>query len=776
MNLARALRRMGSGIGLLFYPVSRKLVVCTLAYMTGIVFAQKWSFSPMIAGTICAFLLALAARCRCFHRSLLPIVCAGMLVVGNCMAGQAMASLDAPTAPRTAMSGTVLRVEKEARVLLKDVVLSDGTAIHRPVRVSLMTDEETDLPESPKPGQRVSGIGRLFAQDGVRNSGGVDQRLRALCDGYDLSGYILPDWTVSGKEAFSIAEAFRRLRLLLSDKLEQVFGEDAAFFSAILIGEKGDIDPALSNAMRLTGTAHMLSVSGMHLSMVSAGLYALLRRLPVSRRCAYAIQAFVMLLYAGLTGFAVGAVRALVMSLLGIWARLRARRYDPLTALATAALVITVFSPLMVFDAGFQYSFFVVLGILLLRCLIGELAPIRWLCKQARWLGETMTISLSAQLASLPIQLSLYGYIPLTALAMNLAGSLLMPLMMLFGWVLLALGFLFPSAAELMAGIVCQPLHAFERLTVAVAALPGGILRLPASGVLMLVLFGAAMALASPQIRFGRLRRATLTAVGVVMIAGYLLRFNPSARYVQIDVGQGDASLIRIGRHAVVIDVGPAYSYELLRYLRHEGLYIDALILTHMDEDHAGALSVLVESEVEVKRVVVAEHAEDEINSQVVQEGLALLKEKEIPIETVTAGDTICAMELCFDVLSPTDELLGSNERSLLLSVDAQGKKLLLAGDLPKGCEPENIPDCDLLKVAHHGSKNASSTEFLQSASPQMAIISVGVDNRYGHPHERVLRDLDEVGAEIYRTDLAGCVTIWLGDPLRAQTFLDDMQ
>lgn len=208
MNLARALRRMGSGIGLLFYPVSRKLVVCTLAYMTGIVFAQKWSFSPMIAGTICAFLLALAARCRCFHRSLLPIVCAGMLVVGNCMAGQAMASLDAPTAPRTAMSGTVLRVEKEARVLLKDVVLSDGTAIHRPVRVSLMTDEETDLPESPKPGQRVSGIGRLFAQDGVRNSGGVDQRLRALCDDTIFPAISCPTGRYRGKRRFLLQKRF----------------------------------------------------------------------------------------------------------------------------------------------------------------------------------------------------------------------------------------------------------------------------------------------------------------------------------------------------------------------------------------------------------------------------------------------------------------------------------------------------------------------------------------------------------------------------------------
>lgn len=774
MNSARALRRIGSVIGRLFYPVSRKLSVCVLAYMTGIVVAQKWSLSPIAAGILCAFLLAIAARRRRFRRSLLPLVCAGLMAVGNCAAGMALAPMDEPTAPRTAMSGTVLRVEKDDRVLLGDVVFSDGTALKRPVLVSLMRDDETESPASPMPGQRVSGVGRLFAQDGVRNPGGVDQRLRALCDGYDLSGYILPGWSVSGEETFSIAEVFRRLRLRLSDTLEQVFGEDAAFFSAILIGEKGNIDPAFSSAMRLTGTAHMLSVSGMHLSMVSAGIYTLLRRLPISRKHAYAIQAIAMLLYAGLTGFAVGAVRALVMSLLGIWARLRARRYDPLTSLATAALVITAFSPLMVFDAGFQYSFFVVLGIQLLRRPIGQLPPMQWLCKRARWLGETVTISLSAQLASLPIQLSLYGYIPLTALPMNLAGCMMMPLMMLGGWILLGLGFFLPSSAEMLAGIVCLPLHGFERMTVWAASIPGGILRLPAPGLVMIVIFGMAMALISPQIRFGPLRRVVLAVVAAVMMASYLPRLDPSARYVQIDVGQGDASLIRSGRHAVVIDVGPAYSYELLRYLRHEGLYIDALILTHMDEDHAGALRVIAQSEVGTARVIVAERAEETINSQAVQEGLALLEEKGIPLEMVKAGDTIHAMGLRFDVLSPTDELSGSNERSLLLSVDAADTRLLLAGDLPKDCEPENIPNCDLLKVAHHGSANASSTRFLEASSPQIAIISVGAGNWYGHPHQRVLQDLSEIEAQIYRTDLAGCVTVWLGDSLRTQTFLND--
>lgn len=769
--IRRGLRRADGLIRCLFFPVSRKLTVCVLAYMAGIVCARRF-FLPAVWSIVLAFaLLAVCLISRKRYRKMLPGICALLFVMGNCACGMQLSVTDAPTPPKTAFSGTVARIESEYRVLLENVVLDDGRQTNRPVVVTLMNDDEAPKPEEPLCGQRITGVGRLFAQEGVRNPGGVDNRLRAICDGYELSGYLLPGWTAEGKEQFSLMEMFRRLRLRLSDHLELLFGDKAPFFAAILLGERGEIDKELAAAMRLTGTAHILSVSGIHLSIVSAALYALLSRIPVHRGVRYTLQVFGMVFFAGLTGFAVGTIRALVMSMLSLLASLRARRYEPLTALAASAFLITLYCPLMVFNAGFQFSFFVVLGIHLLREQIERMKPVRLLMLRFPSLCKTMVVSAAAQAAAIPMQLTLYGYIPLLSLPMNLLIGLSLPLLMIGGLIISGIGVLSSSMGQWIGGLVSCLVKVYEQVLLFAADIPGGVLRLPAPPWAILVLFGCVMALISAKIRFGKLRYAACAAIVLVIAAVYLPLFDPAARYVQLDVGQGDASLIRRGRKAVVVDVGPASSYDLLRYLRHEGLEVEAVILSHLDEDHAGALGVLLSYEVDIPRVIMAERAMEDVNSQTVMDAFALLDEKGISAETVCAGDVLSVMGLEYDVLAPSDAQTGSNERSLLLHVDVDGTSFLLAGDLPSGSEPETVPDCDVLKVAHHGSKNASTRAFLEQTSPEIALISVG-RNSYGHPHERVLNDLNGIGANVYRTDENGCITVWLKDEPTVEAFL----
>lgn len=757
----------------LFYPVGRKLMACTLMYMAGIVCASLFTCPVLVCIGVCAILALVIVYFRRTGRRLLLPVCLVFFVTGVAITGIQLGISDVPTASETPISGTISSIESDYRVKLDDVRLSDKMTTNRPVIVTLMNEDAELLPMAPSVGQRVSGTGRLFLQDAVRNPGGVDRRISALCDEYELSGYLLPGWTADGAERFSFAEAFRRLRLSLLDRLTLYFGEDASLFAALMLGEKGDVDPELKSAMQLTGTAHILSVSGMHLTMVSSAVYALLNLLPIGMKVISVIQAIVLLLFTGLTGAAVGTVRALLMQFMRLIARVTGRRYDPLTSLSFSALVILAASPLMVFDAGFQFSFFVVFGIQLLMDPIRNLPPLRWLSQHARWLAEMMAVSLSAQIAALPMQLSLYGYVPLLALPMNLLASILIPFLMLGGWVLLLVGFILPAAASKGAEILALAERAFEAISLWAAHLRGGILRLPSPASGLLAVFGAAMALISPKIRFGRCRYRAFITVLLCISALYLPRLDPALRYVQLDVGQGDASLIRSGRHAVVVDAGPAGSYDLIRYLRHEGLVIDGLVFSHLDEDHAGALDALSCSEIGLDRVVMAEGALEDVDSEAVLAGIERLEQNGVSIEFVQAGDSFSAMEMHFSVLSPDASLKGSNERSLLLQVQAADVNLLLCGDLPKKSEPDVVPACDVLKVAHHGSKNASSAEFLKQASPQIAVISVGGNNSYGHPHERVLGDLEAVGARVYRTDQTGCVTIWLEDGLRTDTFLE---
>ncbi len=760
--------------GLLVFPVGRKLMGVTIAYLLGVwsssVFAPDWHVSALISA---AFLFFFACKKRC-RKEAYAMILLCLLAVGNAVSAGCMSVSDSPTQPNTVFSGVITRIERDYRVELSDVEFSDGHETHRPVVVTLMTEENAPMPEMPKIGQRVSGEGRLFAPDEVRNPGGTDGRIRALAEGYELSGYLLPGWMAEGKARFSLAEWFRQQRQSLLKKIQLTFGNSAPLFAAVMIGEKNEIDAEMTAAMRLTGIAHILSVSGMHLNLVSAAAYAMMRLLPLGKRVKRGLRIAVLVMFTGLTGCAVGTKRALIMALMRMYSKARGLRYDRLTALSFAALAITVFSPLKAFDGGFQFSFFVVLGIALLEKPVSALKPIRFLCTYVRPLGEAVIISLCAQVAAIPMQLTLYGYIPMLSLPMNLICCLLMPLVMTGGWLVLMIGEVCEGFAAVCAQMLSVCSDLVEWLSISAAQLDWGILRLPAPGKPLLLLFAVMMMLLSGIIRFGRRRRAAFVASSLMLALLYLPRFNPADRYVQIDVGQGDASLIRSGRHAVVVDVGPESSYDLLRYLRHEGLFVDAVILSHMDEDHAGALNTLLDSEIRIDRVIAAKGSKESAASVAVIDGLHRLEESGKKLEYVEKGDAFSAAGISFDVLSPDGTLSGSNERSLLVHAHIGNQSLLLAGDLPESCEPEIVPSCDVLKVAHHGSRYASSPEFLSMANPNVALISVGGSNRYGHPHQRVLSDLQSIDAQVYRTDESGCITVYLnGNDLDVETMFD---
>ena len=287
-------------------------------------------------------------------------------------------------------------------------------------------------------------------------------------------------------------------------------------------------------------------------------------------------------------------------------------------------------------------------------------------------------------------------------------------------------------------------------------------MRLPAPYALSVLLFACLLALVSRRIRWGRLRPRAALVVAAALACSYGLRFCPFARYVQLDVGQGDAALFRSGRRAVLIDVGPESSYDMLRYLRSEGLLVDAVVLSHLDQDHAGALKVLLDSEVDVPQVVLPRGALEEAMSPAVRGAMEALAQRGIPLREVERGDRLSFSAMTAQVLSPATWHVGSNERSLLLYAEAQDVRFLLTGDLTARAEPEAAPACDVLKVAHHGSAGATSEAFLAHAQPKAAVISVGAGNRYGHPNARVLSALEDISCQVLRTDESGCITLWL--------------
>lgn len=751
-------------------PVRRRLMAATVSYLLGIYLTAIVAFPVIPLIVLCAGMLAwvgLRARRR---KRVLPCVMILMLLFGTLRTGQILRHRDVPTASSVYMEGTICRVIKPFRVMLKDVSIEGEAVPSRPVVVTLMQGKAGEegretLPE-PLEGQRVQGTGRLFAPDEPRNVGDNDQRIRALCEGYELSGYLSPGWTAQGDRVLSVSACFRQLRDRIGACIDSLFGEQAALYRGILLGDRSGLDSEITAAMRMTGTAHILTVSGMHLSMIAGLVSLFLTRMPIGRSARFAVMSAFLLFFTGLTGAAPGTVRACTMAMLREYAHLRGRRYEPLTALSCAALLMTLCMPLWALNASFQFSFLVVLGIQLFsRRMSEQIKRILQPYAFVRPLFDMAALPAIAQLASMPMQLLLYGYVPLLALPMNILCGIMMPIMLAGGWCVTVLGMLWPQIGSHLAGLLVFVSTQFERASLWAASLDHAVLRLPAPQGALVLLFIGLMLLRTDRIRLGRWKNQAACLLLFAILAGYMPRINPQARYAQLDVGQGDAAVFASGRRAVIVDVGPANSDDMLRYLRHEGLLVDAVILSHWDAEHTGALETLLSSEIEIPAVLVAQEEEQSKGpSSAVQAVLKHMERDGIPLYSVKRGDQFEINGLILDVLSPDELLSGSNERSLLLHAELEGVTFLLTGDLTQDAEPEMIPDVHVLKVAHHGSKYASSDSFLEQAAPELAIISVGENNRHGHPSERVLTSLEQLHTQVLRTDRQGGIELWLHD------------
>ena len=767
------MKEYGEGRRLLLWPVRRVLMAATLSYLCGILLTMVVVFPTKFTGIISALMLVFGLLRRRQRKSVLFFVLAAMLLLGNSRAGHELRRRDMPTASGVSIEGVITRIEKPYRVYLADVLVDGVPADYaRDAVVTLMLEEEAAAPDEPRVGQKVTGKGRLFAPDEKRNPGGVSWRVSSICKGYELSGYLLPGWTARGAGRFSVRECIRIFRSAINARIGKLFGEHAPLFQGIMLGDRGELDEELTAAMRLTGTAHILTVSGLHLSMIAGSVSWLLGRFSMRRKQRFAVLSAFLLLFTALTGAAAGTVRACIMAMLREMAKLRGRRYEPLTSLSFAALCMTLVQPLWLMNASFQFSFFVVLVIQLFAGWFSALAAhrlnLRGMLLRA---SNLLAVSLSAQLGSVPMQLLLYGYVPLLSLPMNVLCSMIMPALLLGGWLAVAVSLISIRLGMLLAKGLSLTAYGFEAISLKVAAMDWALLRLPAphgaTVLLILVLF----LMLSRRIRLGSLRYRAALLTLLFVLGSYALRFDPGAQYVQLDVGQGDGALLRRGRRAVLVDVGPADSYEMLRYLRHEGLFVNAVILSHLDEDHAGALGTLLNSEIGIPAVVMARGAVDRAVSPEVAEMLVQIDSQGIAVHEVQMGDRIDVNGIAFDVLSPNQTLIGSNERSLLLHASLEGVSFLLTGDLPESCEPVIVPDVDVLKVAHHGSKNSTSEAFVHMASPDIAIISVGENNWYGHPHARVLDALSD--AQVLRTDRHGCITLKLSEGgFAAKSFL----
>ncbi len=532
-----------------------------------------------------------------------------------------------------------------------------------------------------------------------------------------------------------------------------------ALARALVLGDRSWLPAAWPPALQRSGLSHVLAVSGLHVGLLALTLAVLGAILPSRLRYLPAILGIVC--YLLLIGPRPAVLRASIMGLLAIGALALHRPPQALNALACGAAGLALVVPRMVGNLGFQLSVAATAGILVLAPVFDR----RWTALP-RVLRQPLAATVAAQLATLPWTVSLTGGVHLLAPLLNLVA---VPLLAVF----LLLSFTWLALTCVVGGIVDSW---FLPLLDAAASPVEFLARLPPSPA-----FYQPMALAglpAAAIIAGVLWRPTWGA-RIGLVAGLLLQtggtgarpsdtWAAAVEVIVLDVGQGDAILLRDRSRAVLIDGGgwPHGDFGgrvLLPVLAHLGIgRLDALVLTHPDRDHCGGL-------VDLSRYLPV--VEIWSGPGWADEGCAadLLNTPASRWRVLWQNQSLSLGRWRFEVLSPPAGLRrGRNERSLVLAATSGRHRLLLTGDIGEQTERRLVREmrpalaADLLKIAHHGSKSSTSAELLRAVSPRLGLISAGPDNPHGHPHPRILDRLQAAGIRVLRTDRSGMLRLRL--------------
>ena len=605
-----------------------------------------------------------------------------------------------------------------------------------------------------------------------------------LAEGIQLRGYLNGEYRVLGRSVAAWRFFPCYLARAIKEQALACFPADtAALMKALLTGDRREYysDEALYSAMSTAGFSHVVAVSGMHVAFLVSVLGLLL----VRRRATALVGIPLIVVFMAMVGFPPSVVRAGVMQIMLLIAPLLRRENDPPTSLAAAALLLLLINPIAIASAGLQLSFAAVAGLLLLTPRV-----FAWLAYDAAghsrlpkglWgrLLHGVCASLAASLGALvfttPLSALYFGFVPLYSVLTNLLTLGLISLAFMLGYPVCLLGLVWQPLGIGLGWLVGWLPRCAIWIVKGIAGLPHA--RLSTRGnlgawwlVFVYLVFGLGYALRGK----GRFRPVLPLCACVFTLT--LLTWFPERQLMGLmelavlDVGQGQSLAMLTERGTVVIDCGSIGTADnagdkMAAFLSDYGRErVDLLILTHFHADHANGVQRLM-SRMQVARLMFPVDCEeneymDQILNYCEQKGTELLPVEENSLVTVDGLD--------LQLYAP----LGSedaNEHCLLIRGNFWDFDFLVTGDAPSGVERllssySELGDMELLVVGHHGSRYSTSEALLDDITPEVAIISVGAGNSYGHPTQEVLDRLEARDIQIYRTDLDGTITISVGE------------
>ncbi|UOE95631.1 DNA internalization-related competence protein ComEC/Rec2 [Alkalihalobacillus sp. LMS39] len=557
----------------------------------------------------------------------------------------------------------------------------------------------------------------------------------------------------------------------------------AGIVAALVYGDRSFMEEDVLQAYQRLGIIHLLAVSGLHVGLVSGAIYFLLIRIGVTRERTIDILLLILPVYIVIAGGAPSVIRAATMVMIALLFKRLKKNIQPLDLVSIIGMIYLLVQPFSLFHIGFQLSFLTTIALLLSVFMLKEKSYVQLL----------FFVTGISQLISLPFILH-YFYeisvlsVPLNFIFIPLVSFIILPLSIL-------LTLLLPvstGASQFVTAILTPLIHVSHMFLLYVDSFSFGkfsVGKLPSS--LVVALFGTIAFLLMRSERKTMKNRLILPIllVTLILVAAKIAPYvNENGEITVLDVGQGDCILIEFPyrKSVYLLDAGGLVAFNnekwrekirtfevgkdvVLPYLKSKGITkIDKLILSHGHYDHIGGVESLL-GEVEIKEVLYSQGVvEGEFEKQLLQQ----LYESGSSIRFIGEGERWKEGEAQFIVLSPQGHEQSLNNRSIVIYAFIGGYRWLFTGDLEQEGETRIIQEytalpVDVLKVGHHGSKTSSTPLFVEHISPSIALIPVGKQNRFGHPHPDVIKGLEEKGIIIYRTDQHGAIRFRFTDKVK---------
>lgn len=624
-------------------------------------------------------------------------------------------------------------------------------------------------------GQIVLVKGKLEAFDFPRNPGGFNEKLYMQTKHIDYK--MFAEILSKGKIVNSFDSYIYNLHKKIKNMYETILPlKEASVLEAMLLGDKQNLDTSVKETYRKSGISHILAISGLHISIISALLWLILDTLKLNKRVSSTIILTVLIVYCIFTGNSVSTTRAVIMIGIVLFGNIIYYQSDIYTSIATAAFVLLIYQPLYLYDVGFQLSFGAVISIIVLSPVLERIYFI------PKTIRLYLISTLAASLGTYPIIAYHFNTISVIGIVVNLLVLPLVSILVCFGIISTVISFIWIELGKFLCGIVYFILVFYENICTIASNIPFSQIVTGQPNLILIFIYYTIILATAYYCYLNKQKRQALKKYMLYMqifllIISAIVIFKPKdLEIVYLDVGQGDSIAIHTAKNKnILIDGGGNISKPLdeantgtqivLPYLKYKGINrLDCVFVSHPDGDHIIGILELLDY-IKINQIFIADtDAKNDL--------LKILEMKaskyNIPINKLSKGNIVKVDDsISFECIYPTKDILidsdDYNNNSLVLYMDYNNSKFLFTGDIEKEAEDRITKDykkldVDILKVAHHGSKTSSTQNFVDMVQPKVAIISSGKNNYYGHPHKEVLDRYKNIN--IYNTADEGAILI----------------